>query len=104
MLPQVVTKSAGHCIVGGVVSVFQTYVTVLVALLRQPSVPITVKVRVLVQPEVESTWLMFVLSTLQLSVTVTRPARVVSSGGLATLQPRSRPDVGTVTTGGVVST
>src|SRR2546423_437175 len=76
-----------------------------VVALRQASVAVTVKSRVVTQPVVESAaWLTVIVAVLQ----VTRPpetATTLPSAGLVRgLQPKAKPVVGTVRLGPVVST
>src|SRR5882672_2833988 len=88
--------------VGGVLSDDQLYTTVLEAVLLHASVAVTVNVRVMVQPLVESRCITLVVTALHISVAVTCKATLASVGGLVGLQPRLLP-VGTVNVGGAVS-
>ena len=69
----------------------------------QPSVAVTVNVRVTVQPLVESMWLTLFEVALHVSVALDADRMLASLGGLVGLQPRL-PPAGTVSDGGVVST
>ena len=69
----------------------------------QPSVAVTVNVRVTVQALVVSIYETLVAVTPQLSLTVTSALTLATVGRFAGLQPKLLP-VGTVTVGAVVST
>ena len=88
--------------VGRAVSDDQLYTTVLDAVLLHASVAVTVNVRVMVHPLVESRCVTLVVTALQVSVAVTCEATFASVGGLVGLQPKLLP-VGTLKVGGVTS-
>ena len=72
--------------------------------LPQPSVAVTVKVRVTVQPLVASACVTLTVAVPQLSVAVTCALTLASVGGLAGLQPKLPPAGMLAITGAVVST
>jgi hypothetical protein len=93
-------------ITGGVVSVVQVYTTVLgVDGLPQLSFAVIVKVRVVLQPVVESECETVIVGLpVQSSVAITPALTLSSVGGLAGLQPRSPPVGVLAMVGAVVST
>src|ERR1041384_1381144 len=74
------------------------------AALRQASVAVTVKSRVVEQPAVVSACVTLIVAALQVSEALEAAATLASSGKLVGLQPRASPVLGTVKLGPVVST
>src|SRR5258708_27476972 len=72
--------------------------------LRQASVAVTVKSRDVTQPVAESLWVTSIVAALQVSLALEAVLTLASSGGVAGLQPRAKPVVGTVKLGPVRST
>jgi len=72
--------------------------------LPQPSVAVTVNVRVTVQPLLASLWKTLMVAALQVSVAVTSDLILASVGSVAGLQPRFPPAGTLEITGAVVST